>query len=48
MSAILLMAVGLGTFAVGYMFYSRFISERVFQLSSDFETPAHALEDGVD
>ena len=48
MSAILLMAIGLGAFTVGYIFYSRFISERVFQLSSDFRTPAHTLEDGVD
>ena len=48
MSAIALMAVGLGAFTLGYLFYSRFISERVFQLSSDFRTPAHVQEDGVD
>ena len=48
MSAIALMAVGLGAFTLGYLFYSRFISERVFQLSGDFRTPAHAQEDGVD
>jgi carbon starvation protein len=48
MSAIALMAVGLGAFALGYVLYSRYISERVFQLSPDFETPAHAQEDGVD
>ncbi len=48
MSAILLAAFGLGTFALGYIFYSRFISEKVFRLDPDFETPAHAMEDGVD
>jgi carbon starvation protein len=48
MSAIVLMAVGLGAFAVGYLFYSRFIAERIFQLDADFRTPAHVQEDGVD
>ena len=48
MSAILLMVTGLAAFTLGYLFYSRFISERVFQLSADFQTPAHAKEDGVD
>jgi carbon starvation protein len=48
MSAILLAVVGLGAFALGYAFYSRFISDRIFQLDPGFETPAHAQEDGVD
>ena len=48
MSAILLAVVGLGAFALGYAFYSRFISERIFRLDPGFETPAHAQEDGVD
>ena len=48
MSAIVVMAVGLAAFAVGYLVYSRFISERVFQLDPDFRTPAHEQEDGVD
>ncbi len=48
MNAIILMAVGLGAFALGYVFYSRFISDRIFQLDPDFETPAHTREDGVD
>jgi len=48
MSAILLMAVGLGVMALGYTFYSRFISEHIFRLDPDFRTPAHAQEDGVD
>lgn len=48
MSAIALMIVGLGAFTLGYLFYSRFIAERVFQLDPGFQTPAHAKEDGVD
>lgn len=48
MSAIVLMAVGLTTFAVGYTFYSRYISQHIFRLSADFRTPAHVQEDGVD
>ncbi len=48
MNAILLAALGLGTFALGYRFYARFLGHRVFQLDADFETPAHVQEDGVD
>ena len=48
MSAIVLMVTGLAAFTLGYLFYSRFISEHVFKLSADFQTPAHAKEDGVD
>ncbi|GAA1711371.1 carbon starvation protein A [Brachybacterium phenoliresistens] len=32
----------------GYLLYSRFLSRRVFRLSSSFRTPAHELSDGVD
>jgi carbon starvation protein len=48
MNALYLVALGLGGFTLGYLFYSRFISERVFRLDPDFITPAHAQEDGVD
>ncbi len=48
MNAILLMAVGLGAFALGYVFYSRFIATRIFRLDPAFETPAHAMEAGID
>lgn len=33
---------------LGYRFYSRFVAEKVFHLDAERETPAHALEDGVD
>jgi carbon starvation protein len=48
LSAILLAVLALGAFALGYLFYSRFIAEKIFRLDPDFVTPAHALEDGVD
>ncbi|HUF27301.1 MAG TPA: carbon starvation protein A [Gemmatimonadaceae bacterium] len=48
MSAIFLMAAGLGAFILGYLVYSKYISERVFRLDPGFRTPAHAQEDGID
>lgn len=48
MSAFLVGVVGLSAFALGYLLYSRLISERVFRLDPGYETPAHELEDGVD
>jgi len=48
MSAIWLAVVGLGTFVLGYLFYARFVSERIFRLDPDFRTPAHTQQDGVD
>jgi len=35
-------------YAAGYLWYSRFIAQRVFALRPDHPTPAHTLEDGVD
>lgn len=48
MSAIVLLLLGLGGMAAGYLFYSRFIANRIFRLNPDFRTPAHEFEDGVD
>lgn len=48
MNAILLAALGLGGFFLGYRFYSRFIAEKIYRLDPDFRTPAHEFEDGVD
>ena len=48
MSSIALLVVGLSAFLTGYMFYSRFIARRIYQLDPDFKTPAHTYEDGVD
>ncbi|KGD65869.1 carbon starvation protein CstA [Alcanivorax nanhaiticus] len=48
MSAIILLLLGLGGMAAGYLFYSRFIANRIFKLDPNFRTPAHEYEDGVD
>lgn len=48
MNAIALLLVGLGMLAAGYLFYSKFIAERIYQLDPDFRTPAHEFRDGVD
>ena len=48
MSAITLMVVGLGMIAAGYLFYSKFIAERIYRLDPDYRTPAHEFRDGVD
>lgn len=33
---------------LGYRFYAGFLSQRIFSLREDHQTPAHALSDGVD
>ncbi|MGA4639167.1 carbon starvation protein A [Stutzerimonas stutzeri] len=48
MSAIALLLVGLGAMALGYVFYSKFIAERIYRLDPDYRTPAHTMRDGVD
>ncbi|KAF0804522.1 carbon starvation protein CstA [Alcanivorax xiamenensis] len=48
MSAIVLLILGLGGMAAGYFLYSRFIADKIYKLDPNFETPAHAMEDGVD
>ncbi len=48
MSAIALLVVGLGAMALGYVFYSKFIAERIYRLDPNYRTPAHTMRDGVD
>ncbi|MEZ0469597.1 carbon starvation protein A [Luteimonas salinilitoris] len=48
MNAIVLLLVGLAVMALGYVFYSKFIAEKIYRLEADFRTPAHTLRDGVD
>jgi carbon starvation protein len=48
MSAIALLLVGLGAMALGYVFYSKFIAERIYRLDPNYRTPAHSMRDGVD
>ncbi|WP_049340683.1 carbon starvation CstA family protein [Stutzerimonas stutzeri] len=47
MSAIALLLVGLGAMALGYVFYSKFIAERIYRLDPNYRTPAHTMRDGV-
>lgn len=48
MSAIALLLVGLSAMALGYVFYSKFIAERIYRLDPNYRTPAHTMRDGVD
>lgn len=48
MSAILVLLSGLGAMALGYLFYSKLIAEKILRLDPDFVTPSRAMEDGVD
>ncbi|RLJ71196.1 carbon starvation protein [Hydrogenivirga caldilitoris] len=48
MNAVGLIAFAFLVYALGYIFYSRFLSEKVFRLDDRRKTPAHELEDGVD
>ncbi len=48
MSAIVLAVSGLGVMFLGYRFYSKFIAEKIYQLDSTFETPAHSMRDDID
>lgn len=47
-SAVWLVVAALGSYAIAYRFYSRFIARRVLKLDDDRATPAERLEDGVD
>ncbi|MGP9675336.1 MULTISPECIES: carbon starvation CstA family protein [unclassified Halomonas] len=48
MSAVILLLIGLGGMALGYVLYSKFIAQKIYQLDPDFKTPAHEFEDGID
>lgn len=48
MSAIFLVVLGLGGMALGYIFYSKFIATKIYQLDDTKLTPAHEFEDGID
>ncbi|MGM0481458.1 MAG: carbon starvation CstA family protein [Pseudomonadota bacterium] len=48
MNAIVVMLLGLGAMFLGYVFYSKYIAEKIYRLDPDFKTPAHQFEDGVD
>ena len=43
-----LATIALLSFYLGYRFYSRFISDKIYRLDEDLITPAHEFEDGID
>ncbi|UUU21037.1 carbon starvation CstA family protein [Streptomyces sp. DSM 40750] len=47
-SAVWLVVAALGSYAIAYRFYSRFIARRILQVDDTRATPAERLEDGVD
>ena len=48
MNAAVATAVSLVGYLLGYLVYSRYLAERVFELRSEAVTPAHSVNDGVD
>ena len=48
MNSAYLAAIALLAFYLGYRFYSRFISDKIYGLDDKLITPAHECEDGVD
>ncbi|MFA9431304.1 carbon starvation protein A [Egicoccus sp. AB-alg2] len=48
MPAIVVLAVVMGIFFLGWRYYSVYLSEKVYVLDDANVTPAHALSDGVD
>ncbi|MCP4895567.1 MAG: carbon starvation protein A [bacterium] len=48
MTAVVAVLLCFATYALAYLAYSRFLSQKVLALREDAITPAHALEDGID
>ena len=48
MNSALLTLIGLSCFYLGYKFYSKYISEKIYNLDNTKKTPAHEFEDGID
>jgi len=48
MNSAYLAAIALLAFYLGYRFYSRFISDKIYGLDDNLITPSHEFEDGVD
>ncbi len=48
MSPNYVVAIALVLYFLGYRFYARFLSEKVFLLRDDFRTPAHSQNDNID
>jgi carbon starvation protein len=48
MNAAIPAALALVAYILGYRFYSKFLAEKIFNLSNKVLTPAHTMNDGID
>jgi carbon starvation protein len=48
MNSSILAIIGLVCMGLGYVFYSKFIAEKIYRLDPNFKTPAHTMRDDVD
>ena len=48
MSSLVLVAIGFTAFFLGYKFYSKYISQNLFQINKPIATPSKTMRDGVD
>jgi carbon starvation protein len=48
MNAAIPTAIALLAYYLGYRFYSKFLTQKVFMLNKDAVTPAHEINDGID
>lgn len=48
MQSVAVVLFGIIGMMLGWLFYSKFIASKIFQLDDEFETPAHTLSDGKD
>ena len=48
MSSLFIVLFGLVGFTFGWFVYSKFIAEKIYRLDSNYVTPAHKFEDGID
>ncbi|MDK2784596.1 MAG: carbon starvation protein [Bacillota bacterium] len=48
MSTTLMVVIGAVILFIGYVFYGRYLAEKVLKLDPNAKTPAHAMYDGVD
>src|SRR5512133_725125 len=47
-SAVWLIAAALGSYAIGYRFYARFITKKVLDVDETRATPSERIENGMD
>lgn len=48
MNSVILLVIGFLSMVCGYIFYSKFIANKILRLDPNFKTPAHEFEDGID